>query len=102
MAEEFNPAYYSEDELMTRHQLAELTGVSISKINKIINLEFMDFPKPLGKIDREFVYFKSDILAWLETHDVHDPIAKDGDKKSMLDNRLANRFIMTRLPGMDD
>lgn len=102
MTDKFNPDYYSSDELITRNQIAELTGVSLSKIKTIIKAEFLEFPKPLGKIDRVFVYFKSDILAWLETHDIQDDLIKDSNNKSTLDNRLANRFITTRLPGEDD
>lgn len=93
MKVEFDPTYYSGDELITRNQIAELTGVSISKVKTIISSQFLDFPLPLGKIDREFVYFKTDVLAWLETHDIHEDLLKDSNRKSTLSNELAQEFL---------
>ena len=88
-----------QGDLITRKDLVHLTGVSKSKIANIVHSKFLNFPNPAGKIDRETVWNRAEVLDWLETHDVHADLpllsgnGNLGNGKPGLDNKLALEFL---------
>ena len=89
----------AQGDLITRKGLVALTRVSKSKIANIVHSKFLNFPNPAGKIDRETVWNRAEVLDWLETHDVHADLpllsgnGNPGNGKPGLDNKLALEFL---------
>ena len=89
-------------ELISRKEIVAMTGVSKSKINNVTKSKFLDFPKPAGKRVREEIWKKSDIIKWLETHNIHADLPSltlnDNPSQSTLDNKLAAAFLTAKRP----
>ncbi|MGZ8164110.1 MAG: helix-turn-helix transcriptional regulator [Methylobacter sp.] len=86
----------SEPELITRDDIAKMTGVSRSKIARTVIDKHLNFPQPHA-INNKTEYFKADaVKAWLKENDVKKIIPLDsgnGRQTGSLDNSLANLFI---------
>lgn len=96
---------YANGELMTLNELTEFTGVSRTKIYKIINSKFLEFPQPIGKIAKNKAYSSQEIMDWLDTHDITAALpslkpraSPDPDKLPRLDNKLAVAFLTGHRP----
>ena len=92
------------DDLITRQQLAELTGVSKSKIFNITTTKCLNFPDPVGTLGRNDAWDKKEVMKWLEDNDPKADILPSmalNDRKgrtSAIDNDMARTFI-TRKQG---
>lgn len=90
-------------DLITRPEIAKLTGVGLSKANAACHSKHRGFPSPCGKVGRKLGYSKRAVMAWLKNNDLKNmtftpdeyacrrqPVSQASPK---LDDALALQFI---------
>lgn len=91
-----------EIELISRQDLAKLTGIAKGKIYLVSSEQHYHFPEPVMKGKRKLKYYdKAQVLAWLKKNDLKNmPLSRvetrvraGQDSASSLDNKLARQFL---------
>ncbi len=91
-----------EIELISRNDLAQLTGIAKGKIYLVCSEQHYHFPEPVMTGKRKIKYYdKAKALAWLKKHDLKNmPLSRVETRvravqnvASGLDNKLAMQFL---------
>ncbi|MFA5491125.1 MAG: hypothetical protein WC284_18245 [Candidimonas sp.] len=88
-------------ELITRQQMAELAGVSVSKIHAAAAIAALNFPTERSKKRNEKLYDLAEFLAWLEKNPLKGMRIMGGlltaaTLPNKLDNGMAGDFMRGR------
>lgn len=94
-----------DDKYITRAEILEHTAASRVKLQKVIAIKKLGFPKPAKTLaNNQFTYLRSEIMAWLDKNSLktmelpEQPVAsKKTRQPPKIDNATANAFLTGKL-----